>query len=480
MAITPTTTIVSTQSGLSRFFVKQIGNDLIDDWGSSYPSIYQNGDDWYAIFFHITNFGALTDNQLWSISIFKWDGVSWARQDAANDPLVVNPSLHNTKGYTNCLAATQVGTVIYIPHWNSSGFLAMARFDMATDTYGSLNTSTLTPGTNATVAAAAAGATGGMTANYVANLDLVYVFADGFSIPISGQDVQRPAYVRFHVTGDSWDLSFTIIGSDSSQPLPQASYGAAGADCKDALGVGIWQMDESGRTSKILFQNIYSDNSVSVVQDTGVAIPTPGGFPGNIACPLGKLVCTGTEYVIPYANSYLFGSYYSELNVVRTTVPSTNILPSSWTIEAVHSLDSSYRLAIGSTLVRDGDDLILVYVLDGAILGNGKKIACAVWSSGTWTDGATLSSSLTVLFARGALESTAPLVTYDFTATATDALGVNETSGVNNQIFAFVSLVEPSCNVPITLEFNLTGVLPVNGPSPAPPFTNPTECINQD
>lgn len=448
MAITPTTTVIaSPQAGLSRFFFTQISNDLVNPWAGANPSIYTNGSNWYILLFHCTNFGAATDNLVWKLSVFKWDGATWAQQDAANEPGIVNPSLHNGFVYAPNLVAVQVGATLRIPHWNTAGFLAIKIFNMATDQFGATTATALTPGTGPTVAASGVGG-GGMSAVYLANTGKITIFADGFSIPIAGQDYQRPAYIQYSVAGDTFDPAFTIAGSDSSVVFPQGSYGCAG-DCRDAVNVGILQVNSAGRTSSIYFQSLYSDGTLSAVQSTGVSIPVTS-TPGNMQPPCGRIVCTGTEFIIPYANTQDGGSaYFNSISVVRAPAPRTNRLPASWTIQAVHTRDSAYRQVFGFALFVVNGVPIVPYTSAHFFTG-AVRIACATYNNGTWTDGATLGTPLTILMERGVFFSENAYISYDLTATATDSAADNIDSGVGNQLFSFIAYTTPVCATLIT------------------------------
>ncbi len=447
MAITPTTTIVaSPQAGIDRFFFWQIGNNLENDWGSGPAGIFVNGLDQYIVVFHCVNFGALSANQHWQHSVFK-NGV---QQDAANEPLVVNPENNPfpAKVFDANICVQQIGTDLYIIYWNRSGNLEIKVFHMATDLFGSTFTSTLTPGTGPTVATGSSGASGGGNiATYNATTDKITILSSGFSIPISGQDYQRPAFVQYEVGTNTWDPSFTILGHDNTVLFAESCYGGTGIDCRGATSFPISQYDTSTPVMTIYFQSIYSDGSTSAVQATGA---TATGQPASCQEACGAILCTGTEFVIPYnPTRHLSTLYRDGINVVRATVPLTNTLPASWTIQTVRATGGSTINVQGMRLFQVGTDLVLPYT--GLTSGLATQIACAVWNGATWTDEATLSSPLTVLMVRGKLLSENAIITYDLTTTASDLFAVNDQSGVGNEIFSFVSLTEPDCTISISI-----------------------------
>ncbi len=442
MAITPTTTLVaSPQSGSDRFFFWQIGNNLQNDWGSGPAGIFVNGSDQYVVMFHCVNFGAASGSQHWQHSVFK-NGV---QQDSGNEPLVINPDNATPNLYAPNICVQQIGTDLYIIYWNRSSNLEIKVFHMATDLFGSTFTSSLTPGTGPTVQTGSSGAScGGQIATYNANTDKITILSSGFSIPISGQDYQRPAFVQYEVGTDTWDSSFTILGHDNSVLLAESCYGGTALDCRGATSFPISQYDTNTPIMTIFFQSIYSDGSVSAVQATGA---TATGQPASCQEACGAILCTGTEFVIPYNTQRHAATLYRDgINVLRATVPLTNTLPLSWAIENVRATGGSTINVQGMRLFQVGTDLVLPYT--GLTTGLGTQLACAVWSSGTWTDEATLGSPITLLMVRGTLDSEVAIITYDLTATVSDVSGTNDQGGVSNEIFSFVSLTEPDCAVP--------------------------------
>jgi len=478
MAITPTSTIVaSPQAGLSRYFFWQIGNDLQINWEVSNAGIFENGADKYTVLFHCTNFGQLSENQTWQLSVFKNGTV----QDASNEPLIINPHTDPTKQYNQNICPVQIGTDLYLIYWSRAGLLAMKVFHMATDLYGSVFTSALTPGTPPTRASAGGGGAAGLSAAYNASTDKIVIVHNGFSINYSSQDWQRPAFVDYEVTANTWG-TWTIIGHDSSiGDFAESVYGAC-LDCRGAVDLCILAMNPSdvSGVSTIYFQSIFSGLTTSSVQSTGA---TATGAPGNCNPASYRPICTGAEVIIPYSPVRFASSVFRDgLSVTRATLPSTDTLPSSWTLEAVHTVATGSFIAVcGVASARVGATVVLIY--SGLNSGNGIQIACAVWD-GSWTDDDTLLAALTVYMARGTLESTYAIITYDFTANVGDISGDNTKGGLGNEIFGLVSLLEPVCSSnegTENLGFSDSGSankIPGPGPNPPPiPGPAPTRCI---
>jgi len=441
--LVPTSTIIAApQAGGDRF-------DLIP-WrdqqamGPGSRLLFLNGSDEYVILYENSNYPAAPDASVFQLAVYK-NGV---QQDSANKPTIRNhraPGISGTQAYCSGFDAAQIDTLLYIFYCIDStsetdSFMAYITFDMGTDLFGTPNVSTL-PAVLVSVADPEnqfAGPTPLFTVLYEST-------AQRFTIIASNAGVGgfcRPAFATYLLGSNTWATVWTALGSDASLHQHQGSFSAC-LDCRGAVTLVIASRDFSGPVSTILYiQTIYPDQTLSAVQSIGV---TASQASVSIAEPDSWILCTGAEYIILYGSADNGLGFWTQLNCARATVPATNILPASWTLQVVRP-SSRLRYFAWVPFFINGElyaveSLYDNFFSDGTLTGSH-------YNGTTWDNDITFSPAIHLLLADGDDIGTNSIITYD--------LSVLVTTG-GNPIASFQRLNSiresrsPVCSIPIPL-----------------------------
>lgn len=412
--LVPTSTIIAgPQAGTDRF-------DLIP-WrdqqamGPGSRALFLNGSDQYVILYENSNYPAAFGHAIFELAVYK-NGV---QQDAANKPTIRNfhaPPGFGTQPYCSGFDAIQVGTILYIFYCidgtgDTDSVMAYITFDMGTDSFGAPNVSTLAPILTPSPE--------NQFANPAPLFCVVYDSnTDRFTIIASNGETDgwcRPAFATYLLGTDTWDTVWTTLGSDLSVEQHQGSFSAC-IDCRGAVNLVIASRDFSGSPTTVLYiQTIYSDLTLSAVQSIGVSAVQSSG---NIAEPDSWILCTGPELIILYGSADNGVGFWTQLNCARATVPTSDTLPASWTLQVVRAASSLRYFAWVPFLVNG--ELYAVESLYDNGLGDGT-LTGSHYNGTTWDNDITFSPEILLLLSNGSVNGTDAIITYD--------LGVPVTTG---------------------------------------------------
>ncbi len=470
--LVPTSTIIAgPQAGADRFDLIPWGDQSATGPGSRL--LFVNGSDEYVILYEQTNYPAFPDTAIFKLPVYK-NGVE---QDSGGKPTVRNhraPGLHTTQAYCGGFDAIQIGTVLYIFYCvdgttEVDSFIAFITFDMSTDLFGTPNVSILAPIT-----------TPSPENQFASSTPLFYVVYNSdlqkFTIVASNAGIGgfcRPAFATYLLGTDTWDTTWTTLGSDASVEQEQGSFSGC-VDCRGAVNVIIVSRDLTDPTfwlNVLYLQTIYPDNSVSAMQ----FIVSANSIISTIAEPDSWVLCTGTELILLYGEEDNSLGFWTQLNCARATVPLTNTLPASWSTQVVRAVSSLRYFAWVPFFI--GGELYAIESLydngasDGTLTGSH-------WNGATWDNDITFSPPITLVLSNGSIEGTNALITYD--------LGVPVTTGGDpiagsQRLNSIRASRSPVCDIPPPPSGCTVTVAPF-GPIPppfciVPPATGPETLV---
>ncbi len=414
--LVPTSTIIAgPQAGGDRF-------DLIpwrDQQGMGPGSrlLFENGSDKYVILYENSNYPAASGFSVFKLAVYK----NGTQQDSGNKPTIrtfLAPPGFGTQPYCSGFDAIQIGTILYIFYCkngttNTDSVMSYITFDMATDLFGTPNISTLAP-----VLISVADPQN----QFSSSIPTFYVVYDSnlgkFTIVASNAGADgycRPAFATYTLGTDTWGTVWTTLGSDNSVEQHQGSFSGC-VDCRGAVDVVIVSRNFSGGVHNIFyFQTIYPDGSVSAVQSIGVNLAQTSV---SINEPETWILCTGAELILLYGSNDNGLGFWTQLNCARATVPVTNTLPSSWTLQVVRPVSSLRYLAYVPFFISGElyavESLYDNFVSDGVLTGSH-------YNGTTWDNDITFSPAITLVLADGDQPGINPIITYDLSVPATTA-----------------------------------------------------------
>lgn len=470
--ITPTTSIIPSQS-----YNTSPGYDYIATFmtsaatkGWSRPAIFEWDGSRYAVVMRIPDISVLEGLMQPYVTIYKNSADPWVEQDAANRKRIRNPndsSFVPSDSNFSEFDAVQVGSQLYVFYGNNIEIpvLTVAIFDMATDTWGSPNSSALVTGVFGTSGGnpdTEAGCTGlfvesTWTVAYNPTTNRIYI-AGRFSNDINGNKYLRPAYAYYDIGSVTWSsTTWTRFGDDITF-LGSQELSSMCVDCRGAVNFLFTSMDytdPANAIAKLYLQSLYSDDSLSAIQTiTTIVGPLAGDEIED------KIICTGAEFIIPIGTGGGGTNSRTSLSVIRADVPTSDTLPGSWTTTLIRSEISDVIILGWQAFAVNGSLYIVYGVYTGGNPGT-MGLTCAMWTGSGWVDDATPLDTITLaLISRNTNITQYALITKDFTAPEyeiTDESGI----GTRKELYGLISYTTPICPPTIACPINNTGTVGV-------------------
>lgn len=451
--LTATTSIIAARNGASGPFYGFLGKTqtLSPNRTQGKTAIYEWAGSRYAVIYR--NPTGDSSTTIPTLATYKNTGNPWTEQDSGNRPNIFNAN--GADGPNNSAAAyfdvAQISNLLYLFYFTNDNSnaansrLAFKTYDMATDTYGSQVVSTLTigvaGGNDIKQQISQGQVQPGFTISYDSRFGTIWICGKfGIIAGLNGKNYDRPAYAQYSVGGGTWSGSWTTLG-DLTGAVETGQYSFSSCiDCRGALDVISTTFDVATSTNKILLQTVYTDLSVSAVQTITTFIDSSAGaFQTD-----GKVICSGTELILPFGMGLQNPTNRRlTLKVARATVSGANVLPSSWTIQTVHTDDGNPLEGYQCFIVSG--QLLAIYVKDlVASSYEDQRLTCATESGGVWTDAATPGATVVLgLYSVNEFGTLYALITYDFVAPTT---GSSESGlGFEQMIYALATYTVKVC-----------------------------------